>query len=431
MRPRSMTTFESRREAGRALADELAGTIEPARSVVAAIPRGGVAVALPIVQRFAVPLTVVYARKLTAPIAPELAFGALDEDGETITDPEIVAALELRPHDVQAARARVAREIERRMKLYGAPPLASFLPDRDVVLVDDGLATGLTMRAAVAYARRHGARVITVAVPCAAASALDWFGREADRVVSPVVDDAFGAVGAYYRDFAPVSDDDVVSLLRLGADALRPRAGALRVSFTNDRGLRLAGELRLPPAAGRHPVVVVAHGWGGDKATPGNRAVAEALVAAGVGAFLFDFTGHGESEGRPEESTMALQVGDLRAALDVVSGLDDVDAGRVGVAADGSAATVALRVAATDERVRALALRSPDVEGAGPDAPRVSVPTLLVVGERDRSIREACEALLPRLGGERRLEIVPGGERAGTLARAVALVVGWLTPRLR
>ncbi|HSE92093.1 MAG TPA: phosphoribosyltransferase, partial [Methylomirabilota bacterium] len=113
------TTFENRHQAGRALADQLAGVIDPPRTVVAALPRGGVAVALPIVQRFGVPLAIVYARKLTVPIAPELAVGALDEDGYFLTDPEVVATLGVTPQDVERARGRVAREIERRMRLYG------------------------------------------------------------------------------------------------------------------------------------------------------------------------------------------------------------------------------------------------------------------------------------------------------------------------
>jgi len=205
-------TFRDRAEAGRLLADALAPLVTPP-CVVAAIPRGGVAVALPVVERLAAPLTVVYARKLTAPVAPELAFGALDEDGQTILDDEIVEMLRLSDRDVESSKKRVAAEIARRMALYRVPPLAQFLPDAGVVLVDDGLATGLTMRAAVAYARRHGAREITVAVPCAAPSAAARFEREADRLVSLVTDEAFMAVGAYYEDFSPVPDADVVAML--------------------------------------------------------------------------------------------------------------------------------------------------------------------------------------------------------------------------
>ena len=204
--------FADRTAAGQALAERLAPLIT-GPCVVAPIPRGGVTVALPIVARLRAPLAMVYARKLSAAIAPELAFGALDEDGQIVTEPGTVAELGLTPADIEKARVRVSAEIRRRMSLYRVAPLAKFLPGRAVVLVDDGLATGLTMRAALAYARRHGATEITVAVPCAATPAAEHFERAADRFLSLIVDPAFMAVGAYYRDFSPVSDEAVVAML--------------------------------------------------------------------------------------------------------------------------------------------------------------------------------------------------------------------------
>lgn len=216
--------LKDREDAGRQLAARLAPRVAPP-AVVAAIPRGGVAVALPIVERIRLPLTVVYARKLAAPVAPELAFGALDEDGMAVTDPEIVSMLGLAADDIERARLRVGEEIRRRMARYGVPPLAHYLPGAGVVLVDDGLATGLTMRAALAYARRHGAREITVAVPCASAPAAAWFERAADHFVALVVDEDFGAVGAYYADFSPVADDAVQAMLARAARAVSDAPG--------------------------------------------------------------------------------------------------------------------------------------------------------------------------------------------------------------
>ena len=209
-------TFRDRAEAGRALAAKLAPLVTPP-CVVVGLPRGGVAVALPIAERLHAPLTVVYARKLTAPFAAELAFGALDEDREVILDPGTVAWLRLTPDDIERARAHVWGEIQRRMALYGAPSLGTILSGAasgvSVILVDDGLATGLTMRAALRYARRHGAREVIVAVPCAATEAAEGFRREADRFVGLVVDEEFRAVGQYYADFSPVSDAEVLALL--------------------------------------------------------------------------------------------------------------------------------------------------------------------------------------------------------------------------
>ena len=147
-----------------------------------------------------------------------MAFGALDEDGHAITDPSTVGALGLGPQEIEEAKRRTAAEIQRRMALYGVPPLSHYLPGASVVLVDDGLATGLTMQSALAYARRHGAREITVAVPCASAQAAERFRRDADRFVSLIVDPDFVAVGEYYIDFSPVPDASVVAMLARAAD---------------------------------------------------------------------------------------------------------------------------------------------------------------------------------------------------------------------
>lgn len=414
-------SFRNRIEAGRALAERLAPLVT-GPAVVAAIPRGGVEVALPIVERLRLPLTLAYARKLTAPIAPELAFGAVDEDGHAITDAGTVAQLGLTPADVAAAKSRVAGEIARRMALYRVPPLGEYLPGRAVILVDDGLATGLTMQAAVAYARRHGARDITVAVPCASGHAARLFGRLADRVVSLIVDEDFMAVGQYYEDFSPVSDDRVCALLA-------PPAPPLRISFQNRLGLRLAGELLLPSSVRPAPAVVFAHGWGSSKASPRNRAAAEVLRTEGIAAFLFDFTGHGDSEGTEADSTESQHVADLREAIDTLAGVDDVDPHRVAVVGASSGAAAAVVVAAERPDLRALVLRSANLGNAAVAVPRVRVPTLLIVGELDAAIRDANEGLVEQFGGERRLVVVEGGdhlfEDPDALRQATAHTVAW------
>jgi predicted phosphoribosyltransferase/dienelactone hydrolase len=432
-------TFRDRADAGRRLAEALVSVLKPP-CVVAGVPRGGVAVALPIVERFDLPLTVVYARKLTAPAAPEFAFGAIDEDGHTVIDAQSVASLELSPADVEHAKQRVSKEIRRRMATYGVPALGHYLPDTAVVLVDDGLATGLTMRAALEYSRRHGAREIIVAVPCASASAAREFERAADRFVSLVVDPDFMAVGQYYRDFSPVLDDQVIAMLAGAREpgAHEPRGTAkddLRLVFKNARDLPLTGRLLVPATPGLHPAVVFAHGWGSSQDSPRNRAVAEALRRLGFAAFLFDFTGHGGSGGTPEDSTQAQQVADLAAALDVLEGLEVVDRHRLGVVGASSGAAVAVLSAIRDPRIRVLVLRSPNLTGAEGAVPRVSVPTLLVVGEHDEPIRTAIGPLLSRFGGPWALEIIPGGDHLfddpAALTRATAVTVAWFKDNLK
>lgn len=207
-----MKRYRDRREAGTLLAAAVAHAVR-GPAVVAAIPRGGVVVAAPIAGRLDAPLTLVYARKIALRVAPEFAIGALDQDGEAIFADTWSGWPESGGEEVAAARVRVGAEIARQRECYQAPSLAALAAGATVVLVDDGLATGLTMRAAVAYARRHGADRVVVAVPCASEEAAEWCTREADRFICPLVDPDFVAVGSYYSAFGAVSDEEVLAAL--------------------------------------------------------------------------------------------------------------------------------------------------------------------------------------------------------------------------
>jgi putative phosphoribosyl transferase len=247
------------------------------------------------------------------------------------------------------------------------------------------------------------------------------------------------AVGQYYDDFSPVSDDEVIAMLRQTSrrdGGARPgtTAGDLRVTLKSSQGLALAGKLLLPDTPGPHPAVVFAHGWGSGKDSPRNMAAAEALRNEGVAAFLFDFTGHGESEGTDDDSTPEQQVNDLITALDTVERFDDVDSHRLGVVGASSGAAVAVLAAARDPRIRALALRSPNLAGAEDAVSRVRVPVLLVVGERDDAIRAALAPLLDRFGGQRVLDVIPDAghlfENPAARARATAATAAWFNEKL-
>lgn len=221
-------SYRDRLEAGEVLAAEVAPLVR-GPAVVAGIPRGGVVVAAPIARVLRAPLTLAFVRKLALPQAPELAVGALDEEGHAIVDHRIAASVRGTQELIGRARERVHAEIGRQRALYtSAAPLARLAFEATVVLVDDGLATGLTMRSALAYVRRHGASEVVVAVPCASRDAADRFTREADRFVCPIVDDAFMAVGAYYDTFGAVPDHEVIATLDRAARALHEEPAAPR-----------------------------------------------------------------------------------------------------------------------------------------------------------------------------------------------------------
>lgn len=206
-----MSIFRDRREAGERLAEAL----EPwAREdpIVLALPRGGVEVAVPVAERLGAPLDVLVSRKLGAPMQPELGFGAISEAGAQWLDEESTRLLGLGPGVIEAIAAREREELERRVRIYrGGRPLD--LEGRTVLLVDDGVATGGTMRAAIRAARALGATKVVAAVPVAAPDSAREIRPEVDAWVCLQEPSALWAIGVWYRSFPQLDDDEVLALL--------------------------------------------------------------------------------------------------------------------------------------------------------------------------------------------------------------------------
>jgi len=212
MTPLEMTgRFRDRAEAGKALGDLLRDRV-PAGVVVLGLARGGLPVAAEVARALSAPLDVCVVRKLGAPTQPEFAFGAIAENEATFIDDATVAALALTDDAVARVRQHEAQELLSRARRYrGERPLVD-VREKHVVLVDDGLATGATMRAAVRLVKQRGATSVTVAVPVAAPESVRLLQTEADVVCVQAPPD-FGAVGYWYADFRPPTDDEVTTLL--------------------------------------------------------------------------------------------------------------------------------------------------------------------------------------------------------------------------
>ena len=220
------TLFRDRVEAGDALAGLLGHYAGRPDVLVLALPRGGVPVAARVAEALGAPLDVFVVRKLGVPGQPELAMGAIATGGVRVVNEQVVGRLRLGEADLQRVAEAEERELARRERSYregrGPPDLAGQV----VILVDDGLATGSTMRAAVAAARRLGPARVVVAVPTAPASTCQRLGEEADEVVCATTPRPFRAVGYSYRSFPQTSDEEVRSLLRAAwaqQDQHRPR----------------------------------------------------------------------------------------------------------------------------------------------------------------------------------------------------------------
>jgi putative phosphoribosyl transferase len=209
--------FRDRADAGRQLAARLKRYADRPDVLVLALPRGGVPVAYEVAKELKAPLDVFLVRKLGVPGHEELAMGAIASGGVRVLNEDIVNYLRIPDEVIDAVAAREERELERRERAYrdGRPP--PDVKDRIVILIDDGLATGSTMRAAAASLRLLKPRRIVVAVPVSAPETCDAFRSEVDEIVCAVTPQHFQGVGLWYDDFSQTSDEEVRELLQKSA----------------------------------------------------------------------------------------------------------------------------------------------------------------------------------------------------------------------
>lgn len=213
------TQFFNRTEAGQFLAEQLSAYAHQDDVIVLALPRGGVPVAAEVAKRLNAPLDVFVVRKLGLPGHPELAMGAIASGGVRVFNGEVVNALRISDEVIDAVSGEELIELQRREKLYraGRPPLD--VEGKIVIVVDDGIATGSTMLAAVSALRQLNAARIIIAAPVIAASTCREMQRVADEVTAVIIPERFYAVGQWYEDFSQTADDEVRDLLAQAAAA--------------------------------------------------------------------------------------------------------------------------------------------------------------------------------------------------------------------
>ncbi|MBL1292196.1 phosphoribosyltransferase [Streptomyces sp. For3] len=417
--------FTDRTDAGRQLAEALRH-LERRDPVVLGLPRGGVPVAYEVARALGAPLDVIVVRKLGVPYRPELGFGAIGEGGARVISDEIVRHAGVREKDLEAVERAEEAELLRRAQTYreGRPRLP--LKGRTVVVVDDGVATGATARAACQVVRAQGASRVVLAVPVASPDVAARLREDVDEVVCLSTPHLFSAVGAWYRDFSQTSDEEVVSLL---ARASTGTATAEEVEV-DAGGVPLAGDLVLPADAGA--VVVFAHGSGSSRLSPRNRAVAGVLNRAGLGTLLFDLLTPGEEVYRANVFDIGLLAGRLADTTAWLRRQVPLPVGSFGASTGAAAALRA--AAATDSGVGAVVSRGGRPDLAGADLSGVRAPTLLVVGGADTTVIDLNRQAQAALHCENRLEIVPGAthlfEEPGALDRVAELARDWFTTHL-
>jgi len=430
--------FSDRVDAGRRLAEHLTHLQNRHDVVVLGLPRGGVPVAYEVATRLDAPLDVIVVRKLGVPNQPELAMGAMGEEGVRILDSRIVSMAGVTEHELGAVERRERAELQRRAVLFRRSRPRVPLNGKVAVIVDDGIATGSTIKAACKVARGLGAARIVVAAPVAPADAAEQLAGDADEVVIVEQPSSFYAIGQFYLDFNQTTDEEVTSLLdraamaTVASEAADPPEDGVE-GFDRDvsiaaGGVTLGGRLSLPSDS--TGTVIFVHGSGSSRHSPRNRYVAQALNQARLGTLLFDLLTPDEELDRANVFDIGLLASRLIDVTDWLTRVEEWPSQPVGFFGASTGAAAALRAAAdlgTD--IACVVSRGGRPDLTGPRIAEVVAPTLLIVGSLDTVVLDLNREARTQMRCETSLEIVPGAthlfEEPGALDRVAGLARTW------
>lgn len=415
--------------------------------VVLALPRGGVPVGFEVAAALQATLDVLLARKIGVPGNPELGMGAIAEAGVRALSEDVLSGLLISEEELEHSTIVAEEELRRRVRLYRGERLPVPLQGRTAILVDDGLATGGTARAAIRAARKMGAARVLLAAPIGAPSTVQALSEEADEVICPLQPEPMWAIGMWYRNFDQVPDSEVLALLaearQRGASSPRrapasPPQGddslsGVQVSIPYEGGARALGELTVP--AGCRCLVLFAHGSGSSRASPRNRRVAAVLNAHRIGTLLFDLLTAEEERKRAnvfDIPLLALRLEQATLWAQAQPALQGLPIGYFG-ASTGAAAAL---IAATDlpRQVGAVVSRGGRPDLAASRLADLAAPVLLIVGGADTAVLDLNMQALRALEGHAELEVIPGAthlfEEPGALDEVARLASEWLVAHL-
>lgn len=431
--------FANRVDAGRKLAAELkqfAGDV-----VVVGLPRGGVPVASVIARALDAPLDVIVVRKLGVPFQPELGMGAVGEGGARVINDDVVRMTHVSQQQLGEVEARERAEVEQRARRFRGNRRPVPLAGRTVIVVDDGIATGSTARAACQVARAQGAAKVVLAVPVAPAGVQDLMRPDADVVVCLSTPREFFAIGEFYADFGQVSDAEVLDLLqRAGAQpSAAPEVIAVDPPVRDEDVTVRAGEqvfgghLTVPEAA--QGVVVFAHGSGSSRHSPRNRYVAARLNDTRLATLLFDLLTVAEESDRAnvfDIDLLARRLLAVTAWLHTQPEVKDLPVGYFGASTGAGAALWAAADPTAD--IAAVVSRGGRPDLAAPKLGLVRAPTLLIVGGYDDVVIDLNRQAQAQLTCQNRLDIIPRAthlfEEPGALEEVARLAAEWFASHL-
>ncbi len=429
--------FADRVDAGRQLS-RLVGYLRGPDVVVLGLPRGGVPVAFELARALRAPLDVIVVRKLGVPGQPELGMGAIGEVGVRVINPDVVRVADVSAEQLAAVEARERAVLTQRADVLRGDQPAAPLAGRTALIVDDGVATGSTARAACQVARARGAIRVILAVPVAAAGVASSLRADADDVICVLTPSWLSSVGEWYDDFSPTTDQDVLHLLARSA-GLQPRTPGTRAGrdvevLVRAGALALPGHVALPQNA--PGIVTFVHGSGSSRHSPRNRFVASVLNDAGLGTLLFDLLTPEEETDRANVFDIELLAGRLTQVTAWLRDQPWARDARIGWFGASTGAGAALWAAAEpDADTAAIVSRGGRPDLAAPRLAEVRAPTLLIVGGLDAAVLDLNRAAQVRLRCPTELVVIPGAthlfEEPGTLAAAASAARDWFSQHLR
>ena len=412
--------FKDREDAGRQLANRLSAYANRNDVIVLGIPRGGVPVAFEIAQALNVPMDIFLSRKLGVPGKEELAFGAIAAGDGRFLDREVIRAMGISERQIERITEKVKETLNQRAELYRGDRALVHIEDRTVILVDDGIATGASIYAAINALQQMKPANLVVAVPVAPPATCTWLRTVVDQLICLREPEQFYAVGQFYERFSQVADEDVIDLLqrasRLPVHTSSPVDSAWEGSkreVSIDAGdALLPGTLSLPKDA--KGIVLFAHGSGSSRHSPRNRRVAEVLQTQGLGTLLFDLLSKEEELVDQQTAELRFNIGLLATRLAGVTrwvtqqtSTRGLPIGYFGASTGAAAALVA--AAQLPDLVAVVVSRGGRPDLAAEALGRVRASVLLLVGALDEKVISLNRQALRRLQCQnKRMVIVPG-----------------------
>lgn len=414
--------FENRQEAGKKLATELF-KYRQENPYVLALPRGGVPIGYEIAEVLDAPLSVLIVRKIILSGDSEFGIGAVAEGGVRVLDQTAIEVIAIDENEVKDTVQLEEEELKIKVKNYrGNTPLPN-LKGKTAILVDDGMASFATAKAAVEAVKKLNPKKIIFATPVCTRGIIESLRRLTNKVVYLFSPFEFMADGLWYRNFTPITDEEVVDLLKKAQQTLKKEIQIPVNSVT------LEGMLEIPQRA--KGIVLFAHGSGSGRFSPRNNFVAKILRDAGIGTLLIDLLTKEEDgiyQTRFDIDLLTQRLAAVTKWLKEQSETKGLNLGLFG-ASTGAAAALKLASLIGPKVVKTVVSRGGRPDLVEPNLEEVQVPTLLIVGGADTGVLELNQEAYEKLDGEKKLEIIPGAthlfEESGALEKVADLAAEW------